>query len=129
MNKELARDILYNYLEEKIKNKYPLPIWDEVITTTYENNVLYVSGTNFRRAKDLVPGCRIFINHKTQIIKEVREIQGTSKIFKIKTKYLSIFDIENGVLFINSNSEEFNKKMEKRKRDSEKIKWKMKIQK
>jgi hypothetical protein len=40
MTKELARDILYNYLEEKIKNKSELPIWDERITTTYENNVL-----------------------------------------------------------------------------------------
>ena len=40
MTKELARDILYNYLEEKIENKSELPIWDEVITTTYENNVL-----------------------------------------------------------------------------------------
>jgi hypothetical protein len=40
MNKELARDILYNYLEEKIKNGKDLPIWDEVVTTTYENNVL-----------------------------------------------------------------------------------------
>ncbi|NBV92124.1 MAG: hypothetical protein EBR91_08150 [Flavobacteriia bacterium] len=40
MNKELARDILYNYLQEKIENKKELPIWDEIITTTYENNVL-----------------------------------------------------------------------------------------
>jgi hypothetical protein len=40
MTKELARDILYNYLEEKIENKQELPIWDERITTTYENNVL-----------------------------------------------------------------------------------------
>lgn len=40
MNKELARDILYNYLQYKIENKTELPIWDEVITTTYENNVL-----------------------------------------------------------------------------------------
>ena len=40
MNKELARDILYNYLQEKIENKKKLPIWDEIITTTYENNVL-----------------------------------------------------------------------------------------
>ena len=40
MNKELARDILYNYLQEKIQNKKELPIYDEVITTTYENNVL-----------------------------------------------------------------------------------------
>ena len=40
MTKELARDILYNYLQEKIENKSELPIWDEKITTTYENNVL-----------------------------------------------------------------------------------------
>jgi hypothetical protein len=40
MTKELARDILYNYLQYKIENKSELPIWDEVITTTYENNVL-----------------------------------------------------------------------------------------
>jgi hypothetical protein len=40
MTKELARDILYNYLQEKIENKSELPIWDERITTTYENNVL-----------------------------------------------------------------------------------------
>jgi hypothetical protein len=40
MNKELARDILYNYLQEKIENKKELPIWDEVVTKTYENNVL-----------------------------------------------------------------------------------------
>lgn len=40
MNEELARDILYNYLQEKIKNGKELPIWDERITTTYENNVL-----------------------------------------------------------------------------------------
>ena len=40
MTKELARDILHNYLEEKMKNKSELPIWDERITTTYENNVL-----------------------------------------------------------------------------------------
>ena len=40
MTKELARDILYNYLQEKIENKQELPIWDERITTTYENNVL-----------------------------------------------------------------------------------------
>ena len=40
MTKELARDILHNYLEEKIKNKSELPIWDERITTTYEDNVL-----------------------------------------------------------------------------------------
>jgi hypothetical protein len=40
MTKELARDILYNYLQEKIENKQELPIWDEIITTTYENNVL-----------------------------------------------------------------------------------------
>jgi hypothetical protein len=40
MTKELARDILHNYLEEKFKNKSELPIWDERITTTYENNVL-----------------------------------------------------------------------------------------
>jgi len=40
MTDELARDILYNYLQEKIENKQELPIWDEVITTTYENNVL-----------------------------------------------------------------------------------------
>jgi len=40
MTDELTRDILYNYLQEKIENKQELPIWDEVITTTYENNVL-----------------------------------------------------------------------------------------
>jgi hypothetical protein len=40
MTDELARDILYNYLKEKIENKQELPIWDERITTTYENNVL-----------------------------------------------------------------------------------------
>jgi len=40
MTKELARDILYNYLQKKIENKEELPIWDERITTTYENNVL-----------------------------------------------------------------------------------------
>jgi hypothetical protein len=40
MTDELARDILYNYLQEKIENKQELPIWDERITTTYENNVL-----------------------------------------------------------------------------------------
>ena len=40
MTKELARDILHNYLQEKIENKSELPIWDERITTTYENNVL-----------------------------------------------------------------------------------------
>ena len=40
MNEELARDILYNFVEEKIKNGKELPIWDERITTTYENNVL-----------------------------------------------------------------------------------------
>lgn len=40
MTKELARDILHNYLEEKFQNKQELPIWDERITTTYENNVL-----------------------------------------------------------------------------------------
>jgi hypothetical protein len=40
MTKELARDILYNYLQYKIENKLDLPIWDERITTTYENNVL-----------------------------------------------------------------------------------------
>jgi hypothetical protein len=40
MTKELARDILYNYLQEKIENKSELPIWDERITTTYEDNVL-----------------------------------------------------------------------------------------
>ena len=40
MNEELARDILYNYLQDKIENKKELPIWDERITTTYENNVL-----------------------------------------------------------------------------------------
>jgi len=40
MNEELARDILYNYLEDKIKNGKELPIWDEIVTTTYENNVL-----------------------------------------------------------------------------------------
>ena len=40
MTKELARDILYNYLKEKIDNKSELPIWDEKITTTYENNIL-----------------------------------------------------------------------------------------
>lgn len=38
MNKELARDILYNYLEYKIENKLELPIWDEIITQTYEKN-------------------------------------------------------------------------------------------
>jgi hypothetical protein len=40
MTKELARDILHNYLEEKFKNKQELPIWDERITTTYEDNIL-----------------------------------------------------------------------------------------
>lgn len=40
MNKELARDILYNYLQYKIENKLELPVWDERITKTYENNVL-----------------------------------------------------------------------------------------
>jgi hypothetical protein len=40
MTEELARDILYNYLKKKIENKQELPIWDERITTTYENNVL-----------------------------------------------------------------------------------------
>jgi hypothetical protein len=40
MTDELARDILYNYLQKKIENKQELPIWDERITTTYENNVL-----------------------------------------------------------------------------------------
>jgi hypothetical protein len=40
MNEELARDILYNYLQDKIENKKALPIWDEIVTTTYENNVL-----------------------------------------------------------------------------------------
>jgi hypothetical protein len=40
MNEELARDILYNYLEDKIKNGKELPIWDEIVTRTYENNVL-----------------------------------------------------------------------------------------
>jgi hypothetical protein len=40
MNKELARDILYNYLQDKIKNRKELPIWDEIVKTTYENNVL-----------------------------------------------------------------------------------------
>jgi len=40
MTEELARDILHNYLQDKIENKKELPIWDERITTTYENNVL-----------------------------------------------------------------------------------------
>jgi hypothetical protein len=40
MTKELARDILYNYLQNKIENRKELPIWDEKITTTYENNIL-----------------------------------------------------------------------------------------
>jgi len=40
MKKELARDILYNYLQDKIVNKSELPIWDERITTTYEDNIL-----------------------------------------------------------------------------------------
>jgi hypothetical protein len=40
MTKELARDILWNYCEEKIKDGKDLPIYDEVVTTTYENNVL-----------------------------------------------------------------------------------------
>ena len=40
MTKELAKDILYNYLQEKIENRKELPIWDERITTTYENNIL-----------------------------------------------------------------------------------------
>jgi len=40
MTKELARDILHNYLEEKMQNKSELPIWDERITTTYEDNIL-----------------------------------------------------------------------------------------
>jgi hypothetical protein len=40
MNEELARDILYNYLKDKIENRKELPIWDEIVTTTYENNVL-----------------------------------------------------------------------------------------
>jgi hypothetical protein len=40
MNEELARDILYNYLQDKIENRKELPMWDEIVTTTYENNVL-----------------------------------------------------------------------------------------
>jgi len=40
MNEELARDILYNYLKDKIENGKELPIWDEIVTRTYENNVL-----------------------------------------------------------------------------------------
>jgi len=40
MTKELAKDILYNYLQDKIQNRKELPIWDEKITTTYENNIL-----------------------------------------------------------------------------------------
>ena len=40
MNKELARDILHNYLEEKITNLEELPKFDERVTTTYENDVL-----------------------------------------------------------------------------------------
>jgi hypothetical protein len=40
MTLELARDILWNFCEEKIKNGKDLPIYDERVTTTYENNVL-----------------------------------------------------------------------------------------
>jgi hypothetical protein len=40
MNKEIARNILYNYLKSKINNNQDLPIWDEIIYSTYENNVL-----------------------------------------------------------------------------------------
>jgi hypothetical protein len=40
MTKELARDILWNYCEEKIKNGKDLPIYDERVTTTYETMYL-----------------------------------------------------------------------------------------
>ena len=41
MNKELAREILLNFVKEKIKDGKDLPIYDEVvITTTYKNNEL-----------------------------------------------------------------------------------------
>jgi len=40
MDKELARDILWNFVKEKTKEGKDLPIYDEVVTTTYENNVL-----------------------------------------------------------------------------------------
>ena len=40
MRKELARDILWNFCKEKTKEGKDLPIYDEVVTTTYENNVL-----------------------------------------------------------------------------------------
>ena len=40
MTKDYARDILWNYLKYKIQDKKELPIWDESVTTTYENNIL-----------------------------------------------------------------------------------------
>jgi hypothetical protein len=40
MSKELARDIVWNFCKEKTKDGKDLPIYDEVVTTTYENNVL-----------------------------------------------------------------------------------------
>jgi hypothetical protein len=40
MTKELARDILWNFCKEKIKDGKDLPIYDARVTTTYENNVL-----------------------------------------------------------------------------------------
>jgi hypothetical protein len=40
MTKELARDILWNFCEEKIKDGKDFPIYDTRVTTTYENNVL-----------------------------------------------------------------------------------------
>jgi hypothetical protein len=40
MTKELARTLLRNFCKEKTKEERDLPIYDEVVTTTYENNVL-----------------------------------------------------------------------------------------
>jgi hypothetical protein len=38
MIKELAKDILYNYLEEKIKDGKELPEWDEKVTTLVDED-------------------------------------------------------------------------------------------
>jgi hypothetical protein len=39
MTKELARTLLRNFCKEKTKNGKDLPIYDEVVTITYENSL------------------------------------------------------------------------------------------
>lgn len=111
-------------LKRAKKNAYKVVLSNNKSIEVCEDTVLYVSGLDFHRVKDIsLKSWNLIINDNGKLsleyVKSVENI-GVRDFIVVKTDGVSIFLCECGPLAFNSNSSEFIKKSEKLKSKNKK---------